>query len=249
MNEEHKNELKDRLLRDIRTGSLTMTPRLYFTLKVAATILVAIAILVVSIFIVNFIAFSIRIGHHAALLGFGTRGLFAFLALFPWNLLAIDVGLVILLQYLLRQFKFGYRIPSIYLASGLVAGAIVLGVLLDTATPLNDRILVRSHTMPPPIGRLYEGARRPPPPGSGICRCAIIGIEGNTLIVEDTRDATTSLTVILPEDDFRATTTGLSVGDIVFIAGEEEDGVIRAFGVRKDDRDGEHMRFMIIRGE
>jgi hypothetical protein len=28
--------------------------------------------------------------------------------------------------------------------------------------------------------------------------------------------------------------TGLSVGDIVFIAGEEKDGIIQAFGVKKE---------------
>ena len=87
---------------------------------------------------------------------------------------------------------------------------------------------------------MYEGVR-PPPPGSGICRCTILAIEGNVLTVEDTRPigdsgATTTLTVVLPLDSRRATTTDLAVGDVVFIAGEEKDGVIEAFGVKKDRR-------------
>lgn len=81
---------------------------------------------------------------------------------------------------------------------------------------------------------LYGHAHRPPPPGSGICRCTILTIEGNELTVQDTRSATTSLRVILPEDDRHATTTDLEVGDVVFIAGEEKDGVIYAFGVHRE---------------
>ena len=53
-------------------------------------------------------------------------------------------------------------------------------------------------------------------------------------MVADPRSGTTTpLTVVFPLHDDRATTTGLKVGDRVFLAGDKEGGVIRAFGVRR----------------
>jgi hypothetical protein len=228
--------LKEKLMHDIKHGKVSMTPRIYFTLRFMALIATSIAILVVTIFIINFISFSIRISMHDALLGFGTRGVEAFLKHFPWPFLLADIGLIVLLQHLVRNFSFGYRVPVLYLASGLIVFAAILGILMDRATPFNDVMHERRSKLPPGARGMYEGVR-PPHPGSGICRCKILSIEGNVLQVEDLRpgvSATSTLTVVLPMDSRRATTTDLSVGDIVFIAGEEGD-IIEAFGVKKAD--------------
>jgi len=235
MNEDNRKKLniKDRILQEIRAGDVAMTPKIYFTLRFVATLVTALAVLVVTVFIVNFILFSIRIESHDALLSFGPQGISAFLAFFPWHLLVLDVGLIALLQYLLRQFRLGYKVPMLYAISGLVAGAFAWGLLLDRGTPLNEFLMVRTRHLPSPIGEMYEHAMRPLPPGSGICRCTILEIDGNILTVEDTRDATSTLRVILPDADDRATTTDLEVGDLIFIAGEEHEGIIEAFGVRR----------------
>lgn len=240
MNNENKNlNLKDRLLKDIRSGDVAMRPKFYFTLKVAALVVGVLAAVVITVFIFNFILFTIRINSQDALLGFGPRGWEAFMRFFPWHLLVLDIALVVGLQWLLRQFKFGYKIPVLYLLAGLLVAAIAAGFVLDRGTPINDRLYeMRGRGLPPPLGNFYDRARRPPPPGSGVCRCAIVSIEGNTLVVEDTRNGTTTLKVVLPMDNPRATTTNLKVGDTVFIAGEEENGVIRAFGVRKEPPGG-----------
>jgi len=229
--------LKDKLMQEIKSGEITMTPRIRFTLQWLALVMVSVAILAVTVFIVNFIFFSIRLNASETLLGFGPQGVGAFLHFFPWPLAILDVALVFLLQWLLRHFKFGYRIPLLYLIGGLVVGAGLIGFALDRATPFNDRMHEGRGRLPGPMRGMYDGARKEGKRGDGICRCTIIAIEGNKLIVEDTRfkegEATSTLTVLLPPDSRRATTTGLSVGDIVFIAGEEEDGVIQAFGVKK----------------
>ncbi|MEK7063720.1 MAG: hypothetical protein AAB955_03465 [Patescibacteria group bacterium] len=228
-----KPNMKDKIVAKIRAGTIAMTPRTVFGIQLAGLVATSVAILLVTVFIVNFIFFSIRISSHEELLGFGGSGILAFLYFFPWLLAAIDVALVVLLQYLLRQFKFGYRVPVLYIVAALVVGAGVVGFAFDRATPFNDRLFEHRGELPPPFHRIYDGARRPLPPGEGVCRCTILTIDGNTLTVEDTREATTTLTVVLPEGSRRATTTGLSVGDVVLIAGTEEGGVIQAFGVRK----------------
>jgi hypothetical protein len=228
------NNLKDKILGEIKAGRVAMTPRTYFTLKLTAFVATAIAVIVVSIFIFNFIFFSIRINEHDALLGFGPQGLYAFLRFFPWHLLAIDIGLIILLQWVVRHFRFAYKIPVLYLLAALILAAFALGFALDRGTPFNDRLHEGREHLPRPVRGFYEGARRPPSKGSGVCRCTIIAIEGSTLIVEDTRSATATMTILLPSDDRHATTSGLEIGDVVFIAGQEEGGIIRAFGVRRE---------------
>ena len=240
MNHHEKKSLKEQLLEDIRAGDVMMTPRAYFTLKLAAFTATAGGVLLVSIFIFNFIFFSIRVSGNDALLGFGPHGFEAFARFFPWHLLILDVILIVLLQWLVRHFRFGYRIPILYLVGALILAAFTFGFALDRGTPLNDRLHEGRDRLPPPLGRFYEGAHKGPMKGSGICRCTILAIEGNVLTVEDTREATSTLKVILPSDDRHATSTGLKVGDVVLIAGEEDDGVIRAFGVKKERTD---MRF------
>ena len=234
MNEEkHPSHIRDQILKDIRSGDVQMTPRAYFTLKILALGALALGVLVTTIFIFNFISFSVRVNHHEALLGFGPRGYLSFANVFPWHLLILDLLLVILLEWLIRKFKMGYNIPVLYLLGALIFGAATLGFALDR-TPFNDRVIEHEGRLPPSIGRLYEHARRGPSPESGMCHCEILSIEGNTIIVEDPRRATSTLIVILPEDDPHATTSMLEVGDVIFIAGREEGGMFYAFGVSKE---------------
>ncbi|MDB5225191.1 MAG: hypothetical protein JWL87_143 [Candidatus Adlerbacteria bacterium] len=234
------DNLKENLLKKIRDGQVSMRPRYYFVLKVAALSAIAAAILVVSVFILNFILFSIRINSQGTLIGFGPRGVFAFLAFFPWVLLLIDTALVFALQWLIREFRFGYRIPVAYVLAGLVLGTLVFGFLLDRGTGFNDELLRRSDRdeLFRPANIFYGQVRRMPPPRNGICVCSILNIDKNMLQVKDVRSGSL-VTVILPLNDLRATTSGLVVGDTVLIAGDgdkdndEDDVVIRAFGVRK----------------
>ncbi|MEK7530798.1 MAG: hypothetical protein AAB573_02925 [Patescibacteria group bacterium] len=219
---EHNPEnIKNSILEKIRTKEVSMRPKIYFALRVAALVATSIAMLLVTVFIINFISFSIRINSHEALLGFGPRGIEAFLLFFPWELLAFDIALVLLLVWLMRSFRFGYMTPALYLGAGLFALILVSGVLIDRGSTLNDHFIQSD-----------EWHR--PPPGSGICRCTIVAIDGTMLVLEEARrGATTSITVVLPLDNPRATTTGLSVGDVVMVLGDDAGGVIRAFGVRK----------------
>lgn len=234
--EHNPNNLKEELLRKIRAQEVSMRPHLYFTFQVAVTIFVALCTLVLTVFIFNFLLFTLRINGHEALLQFGPRGFAAFVRFFPWEILVIDALLIFVLQRLLRQFRFGYQLPVLYLVCGIVGASAVLGFALDRGTPLNDRLLrgADEQRLPGPIGDFYGKARRPPPIGEGACHCTITAIIGNTLVVQDTR-GTTTLTVLLPVNDPRATTSMLVVGDTVLIVGDREGEAIRAFGVRKLD--------------
>ncbi len=225
---------RDEIMARIKKEGVAMKPRFYFTLHLVATAITTLCVLAVSIFIFNFILFSIRINSHDAFLSFGPRGVLTFLQFFPWMFLIADIGLVILLETLLRKFRFGYRLPIVYLVGAILALTVLAGLVIDKATPFNDRLMDRAgeRRLPPPLNDLYSGARRGP--HDGICRCTVTAIQGNTLTVEDYRGgATTTFSVILPENDTRATTTDIAVGDVVMVAGDRNGNEIRAFGVRK----------------
>lgn len=225
--------IKDRILKGIQSGEVAMRPKIHFTLKIAALMAVTFSVLVITVFIFNFISFSLRVSDHDTLLQFGSEGVLAFLYFFPWLLLGIDLALIALLEWMVRRFRFGYTTPALYLLAGLIVSTVAAGFVIDRGTPFNDRMLEGSRHLPSPIGEFYEGAHRPHSRGSGICRCEILSIDSNHLILEDARNGTTTIIVTLPMNDPRATTTLLQVGDIVFVAGREVNGEIRAFGVRK----------------
>lgn len=233
-NEQH--DIKTQVLGKIRSGNLKMHPRYYFMVRVAALALLTIAILLFTIFICNFILFSIRINSSDSFLYFGPRGWGAFLASFPWEFLAVDAGLAIVLLRLLREFKFGYKSPFLFIAGGLVLLTIVAGVILDRATDFNDRFLrgADAHELPSPLGEFYRDAHRLPPPGEGSCRCTVVSVNGNAIIVSDLRASTTPFTVMVPAGAL-ATTSGLEPGDVIFIAGDRNGGMIQVFGIRKLD--------------
>jgi hypothetical protein len=235
MNEEQPHNLKDKLLRDIHAGTLSMRPRVYFVLLTLGTMLASLVIITATVLIVNFILFGIRIGSHDALLGFGPQGIGFFLWIFPWHMLVLDVVFIGLLIWLLRQFRIGYAIPVLYLVIGLVLASTALGFVIDRGTFVNDRLHEGRLRLPPPLGALYGEFGKQKPRGSGICRCTIESIQGNTITLIDTRDATTTLTVALPERSLYVSTSSLKVGDVVYVAGVEKDGLIQAFGLRKVD--------------
>jgi hypothetical protein len=228
-----QKNMRDRILEKIEAQEVLMRPKFYFTLKIAALVLVMLAVLVISIFIFNFILFSVRVNSHDALLGFGPRGIEAFIIFFPWVWFLLDVVLIAVLEWLIREFRFGYKIPVLYLLAAIFFSTAIVGLAIDRGTDVNDRLLRRADRHELPLGRLYEGARRPMP-GSGVCLCAISAIKGDTLTVYDPRvGSSTLLTVVLPPNDPRATTTLLKVGDLVFIAGDVTGDDIHAFGLKK----------------
>lgn len=232
---EQKTNIKEQILKDIREKNIKMRPKLYYTIKVILLISTLTAIIFSTIFLFNFILFSMRINCHDALLGFGPKGWKMFIMNFPWYLLAIDLILILILEWLLRQFRFGYKSPMLYLLGGILVITITSGFILDKGTELNDRFYEnKGQGLPIFINSIYSGAQHIPPKGSGLCRCAIISIKDNILVVEDARTGTTTISVVVPKNSYRATTTNLNIGDIIFIAGEERDGIIEAFGIRKE---------------
>lgn len=221
----HKN-----IMEMIQNNELVVKPKIYFRIRFVALIIVLIAIIIVSLFLSSFILFTINAAGYAALPGFGLNGWQVFMMLFPWKLAVVEIILIILLEYLLRSFRFGYKVPVLPLLVGVSVLLFAIGFIVNQS-PLHPRLLQeadRQH-LPRPFQNLYENTRRPPPRDSGIFRGTIEEIGEGVLKVnlDNPRGigTTTPVDVNIPRLE---NITGLKVGDKILILGQMDNGNIRA---------------------
>ncbi len=232
-NQEQKN-IRETILGKIIRDEIKMRPRFFFVLRFILLVFVIIIVLVTSVLICNFIAFSIRVNGHDTLLTFGFSGVERFLLFFPWLYLLIDVAFIGFLEWLVRRFEFGYKIPILHLLCMILLPTLFISVFIDRGTPFNDNLFnqAREHHLPGSIGGFYEHAHKPHKPGSGFCKCTIINIDEAGFSAED-RDfgENTPITVIVPEDNPHIDYNSIYVGNVVFVAGDSKDGFLYAFGI------------------
>ena len=153
-------DMKDRILGRIRRGEVAMHSQSFFTLKLVALLLASFLALVVSVLLFTFIFFTVRVNIHSSFAVLGPRTLFFLFHFFPWHLVMLDVALIALTEWLLRDFKFAYRSPFLYLLFAVFAFVLALGLFIDRVTPFSDRMLEHAHAhhLPPPINDMYEYA-------------------------------------------------------------------------------------------
>jgi hypothetical protein len=239
MNSDH--HIKESVLERIQRENIHMRPRTYFVLRIAGALALGLGILIVSILICNFLFFTIRLNGHDILPALGGRGFLLFIQLFPWNLLAIDVLLIVLLRFVVREFKFAYRKSWLYTIIVLSILSIIVGMALDRGTSLNDRLLQSDDDghLPGPFHGLYSGAREEPHSEKGEYRGTIVAIGDTFLLLDDAHDATDiPIRVVLPKEGPDAGRS-FSIGDIVVVLGDhEEDGNIYAVAIHPLDPQG-----------
>jgi hypothetical protein len=218
------------VLSKIKSDEVRMKPKAYFTLKAVGLVVVATLTLIVSALVLSYLIFSIRVSGHFFLLGFGKEGWYAFLTLFPWTALILDLILLIALDRLLQQFRFGYRIPLIYLGIGTLAFTFSFGILIND-TPLHGMLMERAEQERlPVIGGFYRELRESPP-SEGIFVGTVEEVQGNSLILEigpmkwDVFPESSPHTVQIMQT--------LKTGDELFVAGTTTGDVIHAYGVEK----------------
>ena len=227
-----ENDIQESVLDKIRAGGVSMRPRYYFTTQVVLIGIVSILALVFSVFVLSFGVFSIHESGEQFLLGFGTQGLAMFVSLFPWGLLVSVLVLLVLLETLLRNFRFAYRTPALRIFVWLLLLASV-GSAAIGFTSLHPFLSEQAdHDALPVIGSFYEQIHDSQQP-RGVYRGRVVSVSGSRFVLvhddydDDADDG--SWTVELPVA-FDAEM--LSVGARVYVAGQLQNGVIYAYGVR-----------------
>jgi hypothetical protein len=231
-NDQQKKNFRERVLESIKENKVEVYSKAHFTFRIILLAIVAVLTLAISVSILNFIFFSVRISGRGALLDFGSQGFWFFLQVFPWLPLVFDVALIAVLEWLVRKFRFGYRRSVLYVFLALFAVIVSLSIFLSQGTGLNDALFQQGGPGQPPgpFGALYDYARRPPQNGD-MCQCTITAINGDTLTANDVNTPTlTTLTIIVPPGYLA--TSSLKIGDTVFVAGDRIGSTtIRALGI------------------
>lgn len=223
------HDLKDEVLQKIRTGDVQMKSKSYFAWQVIALAFVAALIVIIAAWIVSYIIFSLSISERFSLLGFGWRGVMTFLSLFPWKLAAVEVILIIFLNWLIHRFRFSYRSPLLYsLLGGLLVSGVLAWVMHSGSV---QEVLLSQHYRSnlPLIGSLYDRVERPDDEPD-VVRGIVIEIHGRDIVIRNIDDEAL-LKVLLPEN-FQLGPI-LMVGDEVFVAGELTDYGLEAYGFKK----------------
>jgi hypothetical protein len=161
-NNNQPTPLKDKVLEQIREHHITMRSGGYFALQTTAIICALVAILFLTIFICNYILFSLRIDDHFKYLHQGPSGFVTFGRTFPWLYLVADLALMLALQQLLKRFRFGYQIPVGIIFSAIIILALAVSLVLDRGVHLNDRLVEHAHRneLPPGFNHLYDRPMR-----------------------------------------------------------------------------------------
>jgi hypothetical protein len=234
-NKKHMNQNKDIkniVLEKIQTSKINMKPRFYFVLQVVSLIAVAVITLLVSSLLISFIIFSVIASGRLFLLGFGTHGFWMFLILFPWPLLIIEIALIILLEWLIKRFKFGYKLSLSRLVFAILLISILIGFII-VITPLHSTLQRRAEQRNLPLfGGYYRDIRRPPP-GQEIFRGIVSDVGTSSFILnqeDEIGDVLNKKSLVV----FPPGTPQVMVpmfGDTVFVAGQlMPDGTIQAYG-------------------
>lgn len=238
MNEENKqqNNIKDEILQKIKSGQVSMRPKYYFLIKLVVLAFVTFVTFVLSAVIVSYVIFSIKASGQTNLLNFGPRGFYHFLLALPWLILFIDVFLIIVLDWLLKSFRFGYNSSVLFLLVVTMVSITVLATLINY-TSFHRSLLHRAENKNLPLaGGFYMGIRMSHG-NQGMFRGEVVSIVStSTFFIKhndfdnDTKDSLIEVFVPQGSDVF---TLFLKNGDKVFIAGDKIPSGIRAYGIRK----------------
>lgn len=227
----NNNDLKKIILAKIQKKEISMRPRLYFVARVALVILLSLLIFIMAVFVLSFIFFSVHESGEQFLLGFGRQGFLTFLSLFPWITFVFTLGLVLLLEWLLRRFKFGYHISLSRIFLYLLVVTVFFSMIF-TRIPVHTQFeKMAEGGRLPVIGGIYDDIHDSHQ-DKGVVRGFVSAIEGNTFVLscdDNDRDRDDGIWTVIIPPHFDITT--IQRGERVYVAGSVKDQTITAYGI------------------
>ncbi|MFC1622133.1 hypothetical protein ACFL13_01985 [Patescibacteria group bacterium] len=140
---------KEKIINKIKKGEVKMKPKVYFALASFILGLGISGVVILQIFISNFIFHRIK-----TIQDFGMRRPPMFLKFFPWELLLLSLGLVILGVYLYKKYEFSYKKGLLQIILAFVLGTVLIGFGMHKSG-FNDKLARK-----PGFGRFYETIER-----------------------------------------------------------------------------------------
>lgn len=229
------NKIKEEVLKKIQEGDVKMKPKSVFVIKAGILVLVSFFVFVFCVMLVSYLIFSLGLGGHLYLITFGKRGLLSFIMVLPWYLLVFSALSLIILDYLIRRFRFGYHSPVIYLFIGTLFTVTLLGTFVNF-TSLHRELMKIARNRPIPLfGNLYGEMQRSRI-DLGVFRGQILSTSSGYIVIKhndsDFDEDFGELRVRIPDGQ---DITIFSLGDRVIIAGDliGTSTEIRAYGLHK----------------
>lgn len=228
MNEENKQiNIKEEVIKKIESGEVHMTSKWYFLFKLGLLAVLVFLIFIFSTFLLSYILFTLSSGGNLFLLRFGIEGIYNFFVTLPWILLFINIMFVLLLDRLLKSFRFGYKSPALYLFIGTFIFVTLLSTVVNY-TSFHRYMQERAIQKRLPLGNNFYSSPKGPKPLPNAFRGFVSSIVDNTFIMSY---GSTSIKVVAINDI--ELKYHLKDGDLVFVAGKLIDREIKAYGIKK----------------
>lgn len=228
MSELQKHNLKEDVLSVIEAGEAVMRPRWHFVLGNILTVLGIVFATVAAVYLMSFIAFTLRESGIIFTPAFGMRGMGTFLLTAPWVLITIAGLLLVVLEILVRRYSFSYRKPLLYTMLGIVLFSLA-GSYAVAKVGIQERLQSAAERGELPLmGRMY--ARYERDSMERVHRGVIIEVTEAGFALKNRRE---ELFVNVSDATRFPGGREFSIGDHVVVLGERTGEVIEAVGVRK----------------
>lgn len=235
MVDEISKKIEIEVLKKIESGQVKMRPKSFFYIKVIISVLSIFFGLIVSALLLSYIFYSTRISGNLNLLGFGSKGIYEFMMLFPWLIVVLDVLVLLFVDWLLRSFKFGYKSSVIYLFLGTLVVMTLLSTLVNF-TKFNKAMMYRAEYDRLLLGNNLYGSIRRSHSSRGLFFGYVESINNKSIILvhTDYKGSKTldRIEVILSPELIHL--NSIKIGDNVFVAGVvSPTSQVKAYGISK----------------
>lgn len=229
-NNKHVSQFKDKILEKIKSEEVKMKPKMYF---VFTSMLYIVGLTLGTIFTVYLLSFLLYFFTSQSLehtRNFGLYGIKIFLISLPWIIILLSIILFIILEILVRHFKFGYKKPIIYSLSAIIIFMSLTSLVIAKTSLYNHM---------PMIGNLSEHYKHLEYMHRGVA----IDVKPKRFILQDLNNQNKHVVIITNKTRLKP---GLQVnnGDRVMVIGKEQDDEIIAEGIHLFEKNDRYMRNM-----
>ncbi|MBL8030332.1 MAG: hypothetical protein JNN11_03725 [Candidatus Doudnabacteria bacterium] len=220
--------MEKKVLETIEKNRLKPLSRWYFIAQSSALGIGLVVVALLILFFASLILFNLRENRTYMAPGFGFYGFGVFFLSLPWLLIALVAGLLILLEYILRRYKFTYQRPILY---SFVAMALLVSVgsIFISQSKMHESLMAKSRLKPKFFGSpIYRRLGLPKTDQLTIGKVFETNAQGCRLNTKGGE----SWQVYINDETHLPHDYSISNGDIIMVIGPKSENSIKAVGVK-----------------
>lgn len=223
------NSLQDKILEAIKSGEVKSKSKWYFYGQSAALAMGLILTGLVLLFLGSLIVFSLQQNGAVFVASFGFYGLRILIMSLPWVLIIAVATLLVLLERLLKRYKFSYKQPMLYSFVG-IGLLFTVGIIFISRVHIHEELFEQTRMHKTMLGEPFYRRYGMPPKGDVTQGIVFLvnepGCKIMTLSDEELQVLITSKTR-LPYN------YNCTVGDAIMVLGPRDEDSINALGIIK----------------